>query len=387
MQQPSIQVVADDRPQQVLAALDGTGPIAVVDHRNPVAAAALAALPPSSVPGGTWLVAHTSGSTSAPRAVCRSRESWEASAQPFAAATGTSAATRVLVPGPLSSTLFLHAAWHARHVGATPLLLAAGTALDWRVAPTLDWDVVHLVPHQLGLLLDAAGGGPGALSGRTAVVAGAALPEHLRARAQRHGLRVVAYYGASELSFVAIGETGGLRAMPGVEIAVRHGEIWVRSPYVALGYAGVSDVEGPWRQDAAGWATVGDRGEVHRDGTVVVRGRGAAAVQTGGATVHVADVEAALRGHEHVSDVAVVALPHDRLGHVVGAVVESSVATPRALRAWARTHLPIASRPRVWRVVPSLGRTTSGKPDRAAAERLLRETHADQTVPTSRSRA
>lgn len=387
MRQPSIQVVGDDSPHQVLAALDGPGPVAVVDHRNPGAAAALVTVPSSSVPGGTWLVAHTSGSTSAPRAVCRSHESWSASAEPFAAATGTTSTTRVLVPGPVSSTLFLHAAWHARHIGATPLLLAGGAAVDWRVAATLDWDVVHLVPHQLGLLLDAVPGGPGALAGRTAVVAGAALPEHRRDRAQRHGLRVVAYYGASELSFVAIGETGGLRAMPGVEIAVRHGEIWVRSPYLALGYAGGAPAEGPWRQDAAGWATVGDRGEVRPDGTVVVHGRGAAAVQTGGATVHVADVEAALRGHEHITDVAVVALPHPRLGHVVGAVVESSVATPRALRAWARTHLPVASRPRVWRIVSSLDRTTSGKPDRAAAERLLRQTHPDQTVPRSRSRA
>lgn len=379
MDRSLVRVVGDDSPSEVLAALDTRGPVAVVDHTRPAAGKALATTPTSALPPDTWLVVRTSGSTRTPRAVCRTQESWLASVQAFAAATGTTSGTRVLVPGPLSSTLFLHAAWHARQVGAEPILLRTGTA-DRRIDGGAAWDVVHLVPHQLAHLLDGVAGDRHTLTGRTAVVAGAALPEHLRARAERHGLRVVTYYGAAELSFVAWGNDSALRPFPGAEVAAKDGEIWVRSPYLALDYLGGPEVDGPWRRGARGpwrrgadgWASVGDRGEVHADGTVVVHGRGDAAVQTGGATVHVADVEAALRGHPDVADVVVVGLAHATLGHIVAALVESPVATVDSLRAWARTTLDPASRPRSWRVVTSLPRTSAGKPDRRAAERLMR---------------
>ena len=365
-----MRVVADDAPLDVLDALDLPGPTAVVDHRRPTALDVAAALSPSTLPTGTWLVATTSGSTGAPRAVCRTRGSWQASVEAFATLTGTGDGTRVLVPGPLSSTLFLYAAWHARQVGAEPMLVPSAAVGSMR-AP---WDVVHLVPHQLAALLDAAPDDAG-LRGRTAVVAGAALADGLRARALRFGLRVVEYYGAAELSFVAAGDDGVLRLFPGVQAESRDGVIWARSPYVALGYAaGAGPTVGPWRRDARGWMTVGDRGTVLPGGRVVVRGRGGAAVQTGGATVHVADVESALLSCQQVRDVVVVALPHPRLGQVVSALVESPDATPESLRGWARTHLDMASRPRHWAVVPRLPRTGSGKPDRDVAEQMLQQT-------------
>ena len=366
-----VRVVADDAPLAALDALDLPGPTAVVDHRRPGTADAMAALSSSALPAGTWLVATTSGSTGAPRAVCRTRASWQASVDAFATLTGTRRGTTVLVPGPLSSTLFLYAAWHARQVGATPVLGATTPASVVDVA----WDVVHLVPHQLAALLDSLPDDTRALDGRTAVVAGAALPDPIRARARHHGLRVVAYYGAAELSFVAAGDDGSLRLFPGVQAESRDGVLWVRSPYTALGYAPVTAATaGPWRVDDHGWATVGDRGSVLPDGQVVVRGRGGAAVQTGGATVHVADVESALRGNEHVRDVVVVALPHPQLGQVVAAAVESPDATAESLRAWSRQNLDAAARPRHWAVVSRLPRTSAGKPDRGAAARMLQQT-------------
>jgi long-chain acyl-CoA synthetase len=366
----TVRVVADDAPLAALDTLDLPGPTAVVDHRRPGTAAAVAALATSTLPPGTWLVAATSGSTGAPRAVCRTRASWQASVDAVATLTGTRRGTRVLVPGPLSSTLFLYAAWHARQVDARPVLAPLAQASSGDVA----WDVVHLVPHQLAALLDATTDDAGALDGRTAVVAGAALADRLRARAQRHGLRVVEYYGAAELSFVAAGDDGALRLFPDVQAESRDGVLWVRSPYTALGYAPTASAGGPWRVDGQGWATVGDRGSVLPGRRLVVRGRGGAAVQTGGATVHVADVESALRTNDQVRDVIVVALPHARLGQVVAAVVESPDATRDGLRAWARRHLDAPARPRHWAVVAHLPRTGTGKPDRGAALRLLPRT-------------
>ena len=367
-----LRVVADDRPWDVLAALEDGHPVAVVDGAaTDTIARALLHASEHDLPAGTWLVALTSGSTAAPRAVCRSRASWQASVAHLAELTGTRAGRRVLVPGPLSSTLFLHAAWHARQVGAEPVLAQPAGAWDG-----IAWDVAHLVPHQLARLLDT----PGVeLAGRTAVVAGAVLPQHVAEQARSRGLRVVTYYGAAELSFVAAGEPGALRAFPEVDVDVRDGEIWVRSPYVALDYVrpsgspdekGPADAPGPWRRQD-GWSTVGDRGGLAQDGSLVVHGRGQAAVQTGGATVHVADAEHALRGHPGVRDVVVTGVAHRELGQVVAAVVESTTASVPELRRWARATLPPAARPRRWAVVEELPRTTTGKADRAAVAPLL----------------
>lgn len=357
-------VVSDDQPDQVLEALEHAGPVAVVSAARPVP---VSIRPP---PVGTWLVAFTSGSTARPRAVCRTRQSWLASVAPLAELTGTTSTSRVLVPGPLASTLFLHAAWHARQVGAEPVLA--------RLRTTEAWDVAHLVPHQLDRLLE----GTRDLSGRAVVVAGAALPETTARRAVSRGLRVLAYYGASELSFVAIGRAPGpMRAFPGVAVQERAGVLWVRSPYTSLGYLPTgSDLltepdqpPGPLQSDLDGWCTVGDRGSVLPDGTVAVHGRGIAAVQTGGATVPVADVEAVLRVAPGVDEVVVAGVRHAALGQVVGAVVQGSGVSVQALRAFAADRLAPEARPRRWRVVASLPRTPAGKLDRVATIRLLDE--------------
>jgi acyl-CoA synthetase (AMP-forming)/AMP-acid ligase II len=349
-------VVSDADPHAVLAALEGPGPVAVLDHRRPADALA-DALP--RAPSGTWLVAATSGTTGAPRAVCRTRGSWQASVCPFATLTGTAPGTRVLVPGPLASTLFLHAAWHARQVDARLLLQPLATDEPW--------DVAHVVPAQLQTLLDGALD----LVGRRVVVAGAALPAHLAQAATDRGLRVLAYYGAAELSFVAAGVgSGPMAAFPGVQVAERDGVVWVRSPYLCTGYLPGS-APGPLLRDAGGWMSVGDRGHV-RGGSVEVRGRGEQSVQTGGATVHVADVEAALRDAPGVRDVVVVGTPHGVFGAVVTAVVEVGDPTPStaALRAHAAARLSPPAQPRRWVLVPALPRTPAGKVDRLAAARL-----------------
>lgn len=354
-------LASDQNPQDVLDALDGPGPVVVTSHRPPVPADVSRRL--AHAPPGTWLVAFTSGSTASPRGVCRTRSSWERSVVPFATATGTGPSSTVLVPGPLSSTLFLHAAWHARQVGARLLL----DSLD----ASRPWDVAHLLPGQLTSLLAS----PADLVGRTAVVAGAALDGSTAQAALRRGMRVVHYYGAAELSFVAVDSVDGLRPFPGVEVAERCGELWVRSPYLATAYlpevSGRYPAGGAWRRDEAGWATVGDRGEVRADGTLVVRGRGTGSVQTGAATIHAADVEHVLRGAPGVRDVVVVGVPHPSLGQVVAAAVEADTST-ETVRRWARPRLDSPAMPRRWVVAGSLPRTPTGKVDRDAASRLLR---------------
>ena len=289
----------------------------------------------------------TSGSSGASRRVVRTTASWVSSFNPVAALSGLDAASRMWVPGPLSATMNLFAAVHAHRLGAA------------LVGSPAEATHAQLTPAALGRLLDD--GTP--VAGLTLVVAGDRLGRALHDRAVAAGAVVHHYYGAAELSFVAWGpHADALRPFPGADVEVRDGEVWVRSPYLSLGYDGPP---GPLRRDADGFATVGDRGRLE-DGRLVVLGR-PDAVTTGGETVLVADVEAALRELD-AGELAVVGLPHPQVGEVVAAVVTR----PRdGLVADARRLLPGPGRPRRWFALDRLPLTPAGKLDRAALVSLL----------------
>ncbi|PSK97853.1 acyl-CoA synthetase (AMP-forming)/AMP-acid ligase II [Haloactinopolyspora alba] len=323
----------------------------------------------------------TSGSSGRPRAVVRSAASWVDSYDAVSALTGITPADTVLVPGSPATSLTAFAALHTLAVGATLQL-----APDWSdsaVAACLPGvDVAHLVPHALDAVVGRIAAGDQTRL-RTAVVGGAALPDGLRERAAAAGVDVLAYYGAAELSFVAVDTDGtGLRPFPGVRIDVRQrsgadgdgtGELWVRSPWLAHGY--LAGAPGPLRWDENGWASVGDLADPGPP--LRLRGRADGAVLTGAATVVPEDVEAVLSQVPGVRDVVVVGTRHERLGAVVTAVVEHRTrddgpAAPRAaLEAAARRGLAPAQRPRRWVAVGSLPRTPSGKPARTAIGHAL----------------
>ncbi len=352
------------------------------------------------------LVVQTSGTSSRPRAVVRTEASWSASLGPFGGVAGLDADDVVWAPGALSATLTLFAAWHALATGLP--LLATGR---WRGVAAAGPAVrrvtaVQCVPTVLADVLEAhAAGLLPAL--RTAVVAGAVLPDRLRERAVAGGVRLVEYYGAAELSFVAVDPDGsGLRPFPGAELAIRDGLVWVRSPYLALGYLGRSgavddgtegtdggmdgDTDGgmdgdtrggrPLRRDVAGWATVGDRGRLGPDGRLVVAGRAGESVTVGGHSVLAEDVETALRDVPGVAEVACVGEPHARLGErVVLAVRAEPGADPvAALRDAARRALPPPARPVRYVVLADLPRTAGGTVARAALREVV--TRAGRTA-------
>jgi acyl-CoA synthetase (AMP-forming)/AMP-acid ligase II len=294
---------------------------------------------------GELIALRTSGTTSEPRSVVRTTDSWIDSFPHVSRLAGIGTDARVWIPGPLSATMNLFAAVHARYVGAAVLEDADGATH------------AHLTPTQLRAASQ--------LAGVHVVAAGDRLPRDLAERARAAGAQVSHYYGAAELSFVAWGtHEEDLRPFPGVEVEIRSDVVWVRSPYLSQGYDGAA---GPFTVGTDGFATVGDRGSL--DGAVLtVAGRGAEVVLTGGATVLVADVELGLR-RAGVSDVVVVGVPHRRLGHVVAAVLADVAAADRA-RAAARDGLSSVQRPRLWFHLPQFPVTAGGKVDRAAVAAL-----------------
>ncbi len=364
--------------------LDATG-LPVVDTLVTVFAAARAGIPvvladpagipdparvATSAPAGTFLIAVTSGTSGRPRPVLRSRESWTTSFAPLAELAGLNAQDRVLLTGPLHATMHLFAALHTLWLGAE-----LTDRPDHATA-------VHAVPAALGTLLASLP--PGAPL-RTAVVAGAALPAVVADEATARGVVLTEYYGAAELSFVAAARhPGPLRPFPGTEVQLRDGEIWVRSPYLAAGYG--SGVTGPFRRDRDGFATVGDLGEwlgnesvAESHGALRVRGRGDAAITTGGATVIAEDIEAALCALPGVCAAAVVGVRHERLGEVVTAVIEPEGV--QGVRAAARAVLTGPSLPRRWFTTSRLPRTGNGKIARLQVGEAVRRTVSGDPPP------
>jgi long-chain acyl-CoA synthetase len=352
-----------------------SGPLAVLDPAWPqemreVALADLTAAAEAGSLTGADVAVFTSGSSGSPRAVVRTLASWRASLVPVSEVTGIrpvgdtaagAGAGLVWVPGPLTSSLFLYGALHAAWCGVP----WTGGRPDGTGAQRAT--SAHLVPSQLVDVLDVRERGllPGL---RTIVVAGAALPRPVRARAEGRGLRVVEYYGSAELSFVGWRDRAGpYRAFPGAEVRVADDQVvWVRSPYVGRRYLR-ERTNGPW-QSEGGWHTVGDLAQPEGNGWWLL-GRGDTAVSTGGHTVVVAEVEAVLREVPGVRDVVVLGLPHDRLGELVAAVVVPDAGSVRGLRRRlevAARALPAPARPRRWLRAARLPLLASGKVDRQA---------------------
>lgn len=338
-----------------LAVLDPTWSTALRDH-------AVASLQLAQSRGDLRaddIVLFTSGSSGRARGVVRTTASWVASLDLLTGLTGIGCGDLVWLPLPLSSGLSLYGGFHAGAVGAA-------VRSDDGALPG-DVTAAHLVPGLLERAVAAAeGGAPQRLC--VAVVAGAALHPALRARAEALGWRVVEYYGAAELSFVGCRTRAGpMRDVPGARTRLDDdGALWVRSPYLARGYLGADG--GALRRDGA-WATVGDRACPDGDGWRVL-GRGDAAVQTGGATVVVEEVEQAVLAVPGVVDVAVLGLPHPHLGQLVAAVVVVRPGVGRADLDRALRHLPASARPRRWLAADGLPRTSGGKLARAEVAAL-----------------
>jgi O-succinylbenzoic acid--CoA ligase len=289
----------------------------------------------TSVEHDVALVVHTSGTTGAPRPVELSYGNVLAQALGSAAALGLDPDERWLCPLPLS------------HVGGLMVLLRSAIYATTAVigAPDrADVTLASMVPTQLARLVDA----PPPASLRAVLLGGAASDRAML----EAGWPVAPTYGLTEAcSSVTIGEIGDVetsgRALPGLSVAIApDGEILVDGPTVAGG--------GPLR--------TGDLGRLDDRGRLVVTGRKADTIVSGGENVVPAEVEAVLLEHPAVAEAGVFARPHPEWGEAVTArVVLRSEATEVELREWLGERLARFKVPKTIEVADALPRTASGK--------------------------
>ncbi len=190
-------------------------------------------------------------------------------------------------------------------------------------------------------------------------------------------------YGLTETSPVIVGNPMGPDRRPGsigvpfpdVEVRVadlsdldrevplgERGELLVRGPQVFDGYRGMPEETATAFHD--GWFRTGDIVTMDEQGFLRVVDRIKEMIITGGFNVYPSEVEAVLRAHDAVADVAVVGMPH-RGGseEVVAAVVlvDGIDELPDDLHAHARGSLTAYKVPRRFVVVEELPLNAMGK--------------------------
>ncbi|HEY3925785.1 MAG TPA: AMP-binding protein [Acidothermaceae bacterium] len=152
--------------------------------------------------------------------------------------------------------------------------------------------------------------------------------------------------------------------------ATESGELWIRGPQVMRGY-----LDNPVATDDAivdgGWLRTGDAVRIDESGTVWVVDRLKEIIKYKGYQIAPAELEAVLREHPLVVDVAVIGVADTVAGEIPKAfVVRNDIdLTDAALIAWCAERVAPYKRPRAVEFVESIPRSTSGK----VLRRILRE--------------
>jgi o-succinylbenzoate---CoA ligase len=309
--------------------------------------------PAAAVAGdATATLMFTSGTTAGPKPVALSYDNWLWNAIGSSLALGLDPAEKWLCPMPLAHVGGLSIQIRSAIYGTTVLLherFDTERALAALMDPDERVTLVSLVPTMLSRLLDAGLREPPAL--RRALLGGGPIAPALLRRAAEAGVDVAPSYGMTEAcSQIA---TDGFPLL-GVELRIAgDGEVLVRGRTVAAGALGPD-----------GWLHTGDLGSVDDDGRLVIAGRKADTIVTGGENVAPVEVEMVLVEHPAVADAAVFGRPDVEWGEAVVAhvvLVDGTAVDAGELRAHCASRLAPFKVPKSFALVDSVPRGVTGK--------------------------
>ncbi|MAU08640.1 MAG: o-succinylbenzoate--CoA ligase [Anaerolineaceae bacterium] len=339
-------------------------------------------------------IIHTSGTSGTPKGAVLTYGNFYQSAMASAYRLGVLPEDRWLCVLPLY------------HVGGLSILIRSvlyGTAVD--LVEKFDVDAINrklteepitlvsLVPTMLYRLLEARTQ-PWNDQLRLVLLGGAAPSAELLQRCHDEGVPVATTYGLTEAaSQVAtagpelarrkpgtvgkpllftqvkvVKETGG-EAKPG-----DYGEVLVSGPTVMQGYYNNPDATDKTLKN--GWLHTGDIGYLDDDGDLFLVQRRSDLIVTGGENVYPVEVEAVLRGHPAIKEVAVTGLDHPEWGQQVAAALvinDNMSVSDEDLITYCRDHLAGYKIPRHFLKVGALPQTGSGKIQRGALRELFIE--------------
>jgi cyclohexanecarboxylate-CoA ligase len=328
----------------------------------------------------------TSGTEAAPKAILHTEQNANFAARSVWSSLGMGDEDVVWMPSPIGhSTGFNYGVRIALYHGL-PLVLqdqwSAETAIAlierFRcsytvVATTFVADIVELGTRRSADLssmrLFGSGGSP--------------IPSETVTAARDLGMNVLRLYGSTEVLMATTNRTDSTARqlvetdgapMDHIEIEIRDengpaavgepGEILVRGPQTSVGF-----YDDPERSAATftsdGWVRTGDLGVLDEDGYLTIVGRKKEIIIRGGLNIAPREIEDLVLRHPAVLEVAVVGLPHQRLGEMTCACVvlrEGAALDLDGLVAHLRSlNIATYKLPQRLEVVEALPRTPSGK--------------------------
>jgi acyl-CoA synthetase (AMP-forming)/AMP-acid ligase II len=150
------------------------------------------------------------------------------------------------------------------------------------------------------------------------------------------------------------------------------GEIVTRSETVMAGYLDQDELTE--RSIVDGWFRAGDMAFMDGDGYLYLAARKADMIIRGGENVYPVEIESTLADHPAVAEVAVVGIPDDHWGEIVGAALSlhpGASATVEELREFCRDRLASYKAPEVVSVFEVLPKSGTGKLDKRSIAELM----------------
>lgn len=354
----------------------------VVDHERPDPDF------PAVDSNGLKLRLYTSGTTGMPKAVLHGHNALRRIIDLSWRRWGAVAGDRIIMPTPVT-----HISGYSNGL-ELPFVLGTCTILmeSWNAADAVRLIDLHkalgtvaATPFLTELVAAAKAAGSSLGSFRVFACGGASVPPALVEKANQELAHPCAFrvYGSSEVPLTTFGFAPGDPAgrdshsdgeVVDYEVRIvnddgtdlpfgQEGEILVRGPCMFLGYADPDQTAEALTKD--GWFQTGDLGSLAADGALTITGRKKDLIIRGGENLSAREIEEALELHPAISEAAVVAMPHPRLGEGVCAVLVASEAQHPALDEFSGHLQSLGLARQKWpeRVVwmADLPRTASGK--------------------------
>lgn len=221
-----------------------------------------------------------------------------------------------------------------------------------------------LAPMQLAKAMDTQVGIEALQSYDAILVGGAATNPQLLESAARMQINVVTTYGSSETAGGCVYD--GV-ALPGAQVRVDEGRIYLGGPTIAHGYR---NAPGHEAFAEPGWFQTSDGGVLEND-VLTVTGRLDNIIDSGGLKLHPEVLENAMLKVTGVDQACVVGIPHSRLGQAIVAAYTGNASMTDILEALEEAHTPRWQLPKDLKQLAEMPVTGPGKIDRRAVVKLF----------------